>query len=79
MVAARTSPLFSTSLTTVRLIVSVARILEPASNRHTELSIAPQLNHQLVPAHIKPTLASKGLDIDNIQPLTKDQMMARLD
>jgi len=44
-----------------------------------ELSIAPQLNDQLVPAHIKPVLAAKGLDIDNLQPLTKDQMMARLD
>jgi glycogen synthase kinase 3 beta len=44
-----------------------------------ELSIAPQINHQLVPAHIKPTLAAKGLDIDNFQPLSKDQMMARLD
>ncbi|KAK4548518.1 Glycogen synthase kinase 1 [Oleoguttula mirabilis] len=46
---------------------------------HHELSIAPQLNHQLVPAHMKPVLAAKGLDIDNLQPLTKDQMMARLD
>ncbi|GAB7362097.1 hypothetical protein MBLNU230_g2129t1 [Neophaeotheca triangularis] len=46
---------------------------------HHELSIAPQLNHQLVPAHMKPVLASKGLDIDNLVPLTKDQMIARLD
>ncbi|KAI6792296.1 Protein kinase [Hortaea werneckii] len=46
---------------------------------HHELSIAPHLNHQLVPAHMKPVLAAKGLDIDNLQPLTKDQMIARLD
>ncbi|TKA28915.1 Protein kinase gsk3 [Salinomyces thailandicus] len=46
---------------------------------HHELSIAPQLNHQLVPAHMKPVLAAKGIDIDNLQPLTKDQMIARLD
>ena len=51
----------------------------PVTDYHSELSIAPQLNHQLVPAHIKPTLLSKGLDIDNLQPLTKDQMIARLD
>lgn len=44
-----------------------------------ELSIAPHLNHQLVPAHMKPVLAGKGLDIDNLTPLTKDQMIARLD
>ncbi|CAK1365655.1 hypothetical protein CBER1_06170 [Cercospora berteroae] len=46
---------------------------------HHELSIAPHLNAQLVPAHMKPVLAGKGLDIDNLTPLTKDQMMARLD
>ena len=45
----------------------------------SELSIAPQLNHQLVPAYMKPILAAKGLDIDNLQPLSRDQMMARLD
>lgn len=46
---------------------------------HHELSIAPQLNQQLVPAHMKSVLAAKGLDIDNLTPLSKDQMMARLD
>ncbi|GAB7357790.1 hypothetical protein MBLNU459_g0609t2 [Dothideomycetes sp. NU459] len=46
---------------------------------HHELSIAPQLNHQLVPAHVRPQLLAKGLDIDNLTPLTKDQMLARLD
>ena len=44
-----------------------------------ELSIAPDLNAQLVPVHIKPVLAAKGLDIENLTSLTKDQMMARLD
>ena len=44
-----------------------------------ELSIAPHLNQQLVPQHIRPQLAAKGLDIENFQPLTKDQMIARLD
>jgi glycogen synthase kinase 3 beta len=46
---------------------------------HHELSIAPQLNHQLVPPHIRPGLAAKGLDIENLTPLTRDQMQARLD
>ena len=41
----------------------------------SELSIAPQLNHQLVPAFMKPILAAKGL----LQPLTREQMAARLD
>ncbi|KAK8246617.1 glycogen synthase kinase-like protein-3 beta [Phyllosticta capitalensis] len=48
---------------------------------HHELSIAPQLNSKLVPQHMKATLAARGLDIDSpdFKPLTKDQMMARLD
>ncbi|KAF5122606.1 Protein kinase gsk3 [Metarhizium anisopliae] len=46
--------------------------------RH-ELSIAPHLNAQLVPAHIKPVLASQGLDIDNFTPMTKQEMIAKLD
>lgn len=47
--------------------------------RILELSIAPHLNSQLVPAHVRPTLASQGLDIDNFTPLTKQEMMAKLD
>ena len=46
---------------------------------YAELSISPNINHKLVPAHIKSGLASNGLDIDNFQPLSKDQMMARLE
>jgi glycogen synthase kinase 3 beta len=44
-----------------------------------ELSIAPQLNHQLVPPHMAPVLASRGLDIDNFTPMSKQDMMAKLD
>jgi glycogen synthase kinase 3 beta len=44
-----------------------------------ELSIAPNLNHQLVPAHIKPVLAARGLDIDNFTPMSKQEMAAKLD
>jgi len=47
-------------------------------SRH-ELSIAPQLNSKLVPPHARAALAARGLDIDNFTPLTKDEMMARLD
>lgn len=44
-----------------------------------ELSIAPHLNHRLVPAHMRSVLASKGLDIDHLTPMPKEEMMARLD
>ncbi|KAK4921230.1 glycogen synthase kinase 3 [Elasticomyces elasticus] len=46
---------------------------------HHELSIQPSLNAQLVPQHMRPVLLAKGLDIDNLTPLTRDQMIARLD
>jgi glycogen synthase kinase 3 beta len=45
----------------------------------TELSIAPDLNSQLVPLHQRAILAARGLDIDNITPMTKQEMMAKLD
>lgn len=44
-----------------------------------ELSIAPALNSRLVPPHARPALEARGLDIDNFTPLTKEEMMARLD
>jgi glycogen synthase kinase 3 beta len=45
----------------------------------TELSIAPHLNHKLIPAHARGRLSAQGLDIDNFTPMTKDEMIARLD
>ncbi|CAF9911471.1 MAG: regulator of ime2 [Heterodermia speciosa] len=44
-----------------------------------ELSIAPEKNTRLVPPHERANLAARGLDLDNIVPLTKDEMLARLD
>jgi glycogen synthase kinase 3 beta len=49
------------------------------ANNDEELSIAPSLNHKLVPAHARSTLAARGLDIDNFTPMNKDEMIARLD
>lgn len=43
------------------------------------MSIAPDLNDKLVPAHAKEELKAGGLDIDNFQPLTKEEMIAKLD
>lgn len=44
-----------------------------------ELSIAPHMNHKLVPPHVRPVLAAEGLDIDNFTPLPKEEMIAKLD
>lgn len=48
-----------------------------------ELSIAPHLNSKLIPKHLreklKEDLAQEGVNLDNFVPLTKDQMMAKLD
>lgn len=45
----------------------------------TELSIAPELNAQIVPPHARPALEAQGLDINNFKPLSKEEMMAHLD
>ncbi|MCJ1323002.1 regulator of ime2 [Xylographa vitiligo] len=47
-------------------------------SRH-ELSIAPGMNDRLVPPHARKALKSKGIDLDDFSPMTKDEMMARLD
>jgi glycogen synthase kinase 3 beta len=46
--------------------------------RH-ELSIAPELNERLVPQHARAALKSRGVDLDNFVPLTKEEMKAHLD
>lgn len=45
----------------------------------SELSIAPLLNSRLVPPHARAELEARGIDIDNFTPLTKEEMIARLD
>ena len=45
----------------------------------TELSIAPELNERLVPQHARAALKSRGIDLDNFVPLTKEEMKAHLD
>lgn len=37
------------------------------------------MNNRLVPAHARKALLSKGLDLDALVPMTKEEMMARLD
>lgn len=53
--------------------------LDCLTDRPLELSIAPHLNHQLVPPHMRPVLAARGLDIDNFTPMAKQDMLAKLD
>ncbi|MCJ1293864.1 regulator of ime2 [Xylographa carneopallida] len=47
-------------------------------SRH-ELSIAPDMNDRLVPPHARKALKSKGIDLDDFSPMSKDEMMAHLD
>src|SRR6187551_3740957 len=59
----------STRLPDSRHQTGVLKDLPPLFDfsRH-ELSIAPSMNHKLVPPHMRPVLASRGLDIDNFTP-----------
>ena len=56
-----------------------ARAQNFLTNSVVELSIAPHLNSKLIPAHARSRLVAEGLDIDNFTPMTKDEMIARLD
>ncbi|KAL9127740.1 MAG: hypothetical protein Q9217_003449 [Psora testacea] len=47
-------------------------------SRH-ELSIAPEKNAKLVPFHARKGLISRGIDLDNFVPMTREDMTARLD
>lgn len=46
--------------------------------RH-ELSVAPQLNDRLIPPHARAAIAAQGIDLNNFVPMTKEEMMAKLD
>lgn len=52
---------------------------ENLTNQHLELSIAPDLNAQMIPPHARPALEARGLGLDTFKPLTKDEMLAHLD
>lgn len=47
--------------------------------KSSELSIAPEKNTRLVPPHARRDLALRGLDLEGFVPLSKEEMMARLD
>ena len=49
------------------------------TDRRVELSICPEKNSRLVPPHARKELLSRGLDLEGFVPMTKDEMMARLD
>ena len=44
-----------------------------------ELSIRPDINDRLVPPQARKALLTKGIDLDNFVPLTKEEMKAHLD
>jgi glycogen synthase kinase 3 beta len=39
----------------------------------------PELNYRLVPDHARGALLARGIDLSNFTPMTKEEMMAKLD
>ena len=39
----------------------------------------PELNSRLVPPYARPSLAARGIDLDHFEPMSKEDMIARLD
>ena len=62
-----------------RFLLQIATMTNISTNKISELSIAPELNEQLVPPHARAALEARGLDINNFKPLSKEEMMAHLD
>ena len=52
---------------------------DPSTDSMTELSIAPEKNVKLVPAHARKELLAKGIDPDNFVPMSREDMRAQLD
>ncbi|KAK9474003.1 kinase-like domain-containing protein [Dipodascopsis tothii] len=70
----------ATNLPDSRTPTNPPRDLPPLFNFSLhELSIRPDLNDKLVPAHIRPVLAAEGIDLDNFKPLTPEQMKVNLE
>ena len=44
-----------------------------------ELSVRPDLNRQLVPAHCEPELLARSIDLDNFVPIPLEQLKISLD
>jgi glycogen synthase kinase 3 beta len=44
-----------------------------------ELSIMPDLNNRLVPPHARSALLAKGIDLNNFTPMSKEEMIVKLD
>ena len=45
----------------------------------SELSIAPERNARLVPPHARKELLSRGIDTENFNPMSQDDMKAQLE
>jgi glycogen synthase kinase 3 beta len=63
------------SLTILLLPFSLASL----RSRRTELSIRPDLIRQLVPPHCEAELLSRGIDINNFEPIPLADMRITLD
>lgn len=70
----------NTKLPDSRNVTGPIRDLPPLFDftRH-ELSVAPQLNDRLVPPHARAALLARGIDLNNFVPMTKEEMIAKLD
>lgn len=61
------------------MVANLALLCSSDADWVTELSIAPEKNHRLIPSHARRDLVLRGLDLDGFVPLSKEEMMARLD
>lgn len=49
------------------------------ADSYSELSIAPEQNARLVPPHARKELLSRGIDLENLVPMSQEDMKAQLE
>ena len=62
-----------------RLNFRLNRNASMSAHHLSELSIAPELNSRLVPAHARHALLSRGINLDNFIPMSQEEMIAHLE
>ena len=61
------------------LVIDHRASLLTGDKTHTELSVRPELNRQLVPSHCEGELASRGIVLDTFVPIPLEQLRISLD
>lgn len=79
-IEAMTHPFFDELRASPEYLMPTGRAAPPLFDfTREELSVRPDLIHQLVPEHARPALLARGIDVDNFEPIPLESMKVSLD